>query len=117
MNFVRRGKSSDVVTHFLDQLLAKLLTSVFAGVEGYEGVDCLALNLVRKADDRSLGDLRVRHERAFHLRGADAVTGDVDDVVDAAGDPVIAILVAAAAVAGKVEAGVGLEIGLEETAV
>jgi hypothetical protein len=48
---------------------------------------------------------RVGDQRAFDLGGADAVAGDVDHVVDPAGDPVIAVLVAAAAVAGEVEAG------------
>jgi hypothetical protein len=43
------------------------------------------------------------------------MAGDVDDVVDAAGDPVIAIGIAPAAVAGEVLALVGREIGLLET--
>jgi hypothetical protein len=42
------------------------------------------------------------------------VAGDVDHVVDAAGDPVIAVGVAAAAVAGEVFSGIGAEIGLDE---
>jgi hypothetical protein len=40
------------------------------------------------------------------------VAGDVDHVVDAAGDPVVAVLVAAAAVAGEVVAGNVREVGL-----
>jgi hypothetical protein len=42
------------------------------------------------------------------------VAGDVDHVIHPAGDPVIAILVAAAAVTGEVLAAIGGEIGLEE---
>jgi hypothetical protein len=38
----------------------------------------------------------VEDERAFDLGGAHAVAGDVDDVVDPAGDPEVAIGVAAA---------------------
>src|SRR3954447_15939248 len=45
------------------------------------------------------------------------MTGDVDHVVDAAGDPVIAIGVAAAAVTGEVFSLVGGEIGLLEAGV
>jgi hypothetical protein len=37
-------------------------------------------------------------QRGLDLRGAHAVARDVDHVVDAAGDPVIAVLVAPAAV-------------------
>ncbi len=56
----------------------------------------------------------MRDQRALDLGGAHAVAGDVDHVVDAAGDPVIAVGVAAAAVAGEVLAGIGLEIGVDE---
>jgi hypothetical protein len=45
------------------------------------------------------------------------VAGDVDHVIDAAGDPVIAVFVAAAAVAGEVLALVGREVGLHEALV
>ena len=66
------------------------------------------------AHNRSLGDLRVCHQRAFHFCGAHAVTGDVDDVIDAARDPVVTIGVTAAAVTGEVVAFVVAEIGLHE---
>jgi hypothetical protein len=45
------------------------------------------------------------------------VAGDVDHVVDAAGDPVIAVGIAAAAVAGEIFSLVGRKIGLLETRV
>src|SRR3546814_3944785 len=51
------------------------------------------------------------------LGGAHAVARDVDDVIDAAGDPVIAIRVAPAAVAREIIARIGREIGLEEALV
>ncbi|CEG10123.1 hypothetical protein BN961_03558 [Afipia felis] len=57
----------------------------------------------------------MRHQRAFDFRRAHAMTGDVDDVIDAAGDPVITVGIAAAAVAGEVLALVGGEVGLLET--
>src|SRR3954453_19188666 len=53
-------------------------------------------------------------QRALDLGGAHAMAGDVDYVVDAAGDPVIAVGVAAAAVARKILALVGREISLLE---
>jgi hypothetical protein len=59
----------------------------------------------------------MRDQRAFHFRGADAVAADVDHVVDAAGDPVVAVLVAPAAVAGEIRAGIGPEIGVDEARV
>ena len=87
-----------------DQLLAQLLGRLLAGLQRDVGVDALALDVVREADDRRLGDLRVGDQGALDLGRAQAVAGDVEHVVDAAGDPVVAVLVAAAAVAGEVEA-------------
>src|SRR3546814_6705402 len=43
-----------------------------------------------------------------------AVARDVDDVVDATGDPVVAVGVAPAAVTAEVLAGIGREVGLHE---
>ena len=65
----------------------------------------LSLELVRLADDRRLGDRGVLDERRLHLHRADAVSGDVEHVVDAAEDPEVAVVVALGAVAGEVEVG------------
>src|SRR5438270_2879096 len=102
---------------FLDELLAEIVAAFFASVQGDEGVNRLALDVVRVCDDRGLRDFRVGDERAFDLGGADTMTRDVDHVVDAAGDPIITVLVAPAAVAGEVKARIRLEIGFEEAAV
>ena len=59
----------------------------------------------------------MRNQRAFHFSGAETVTGNIDDIVNATGDPVIAVLVAASAVAGEVLAGIGLEVSVDETLV
>src|SRR3546814_6854423 len=66
---------------------------------------------------RRLGDQRVGDEGRFHLRRAHAVAGDVDHVVDPTSDPVIVVLVAAAAVAAEILAVVGRKIGLNEAVV
>ena len=90
---------------------------VSPGDQGHVGVDALALEVVREADHRGFGDLRMRDQRALDFRGAEAMAADVDDVVDAAGDPVVAVGIAAAAVAGEIHAGIGLEIGVDEALV
>src|SRR5437660_762200 len=51
------------------------------------------------------------------FRRAHAVPRDVDHVIDAPGDPVIAVAVASAAVAGEILALVGREISLLEAGV
>ena len=59
----------------------------------------------------------MRHQSALDLGGAEPMAGDVDDVVDATGDPVIAVGVAPAAIAGEVFAGIGLEVRVDEALV
>ena len=76
--------------------------SFLARDQGDVAVDALALDVVRVADHRGLGDERVADQGALDLGRAEPVAGDVEHVVDPAGDPVIIVLVAAAAVAGEI---------------
>ena len=76
-----------------------------ARLERDEGGDRLALQVVGLADDGGLGHLGVADQGALDLHRREPVAGDVQDVVDAAHDPVVAVLVAAGAVAGEVAAG------------
>ena len=59
---------------------------------------------VGPAHDRGLGHLRMRHQRRLDLHRAEPVAADVDHVVDAAHDPVVAVVVAPGAVAGEIDA-------------
>ena len=111
---IRRGDRADLLAHPGDQFLAQLLGRFLAQLQRDIGVDALALQVVREAHHRGLGHLRMRHQRAFHFRGAHAMARHVDHVIDAAGDPVIAVLIAPRAVAGEIQALEGGEIGLHE---
>ena len=71
-------------------------------LERDEGADRLAGVLVGLTDHRRLGDGLVRDDRRLDLGGREAVPGDVDDVVDAADHPEVAVLVAARRVADEV---------------
>ena len=62
------------------------------------------------ADDGGFGDFRMRDQSALDFGRAEAMAGDIDDVVDAADDPKIAVVIAAAAVAGEVAACTSLPI-------
>mmetsp|Transcript_25906 Transcript_25906/g.66666 ORF Transcript_25906/g.66666 Transcript_25906/m.66666 type:complete len:201 (+) Transcript_25906:551-1153(+) len=59
---------------------------------------------------RSLRHLRMANKSALHLCRAHAVPADVDDIVYTACDPVVAILVTAAAISGEVVPIVVLEV-------
>src|SRR5690606_36072055 len=55
------------------------------------GVNTLALDVVRVSDHRSLGDVRVGDKGAFYFRCTETMPGDVQYVIDTAGDPVVAV--------------------------
>ena len=98
---------ADLLAHPGDQFLAQFFGRLHAGLERHVGVDALALDVVRDSRPRRLRRPSVADQGAFDFGGADAMAGDVDHVVDAAGDPVVAVGIAAAAVAGEVLAGIG----------
>ena len=76
------------------------------------GVNRLAFNVVWDPDDGGFGDLRMRYQRGFNLRGTQTVAGDVQHVVHAPGYPVITVLVTPGAVTAKVHIFKGREVGL-----
>jgi hypothetical protein len=59
--------------------------------------------------------LLVRNERAFYFGRPHPVTGNIDDVIDAAGDPIIAICITPTAIACEIFPRVGRKIDLFET--
>ena len=70
VNWIRSGAASAPMSlaDFLVQLLAQRVVAFLAGVQGDEGVDRLALDVVREADDRGLGDLGDARPARFRPR-------------------------------------------------
>jgi hypothetical protein len=100
------GDRADLLAHQLTaRRRSRRLGAVDAGLEHHEPQRQLALELVGDADDRALGDVRMRREHLLHAAGGEPVAGDVDDVVDAAHDEQVAVVVLVAGVAGQVVAG------------
>ena len=114
---VRPGESADVFGDPLAELLFEIVAGGLAAFEGDEGGDGLSFHLVGAADDGGFRDFWVSDERGFDLHGAEAVAADVDDVVDAAHEPEVPVLIAPCAVAGEVAAGDLAPIGGEEARV
>ncbi len=73
--------------------------------ERAERRDACALDLVGHAHDGCLDDGLVADQGAFDFHRAQAVAGDIDDIVDASHDPEVAIVVALGAVAREVPGG------------
>ncbi len=114
---VRGGEWPDLGAHPFDELGAQRVAWRAVGLQGDIGVDTLALDVVRESDHRGLGHPLMAHQGALDLRRAQPMAGDIDDVVHPAGDPVVPVLVAPAAIAGEILAGVGGEIGRDEARV
>src|SRR5438093_492010 len=109
------GQGAELLPDVALQLGAQRLVGRAARARGDEADERAAPQLVRTAHDRGLRDLRVRDERALDLHRAEAVAGDVDDVVHAAHDPAVAVLVAPRAVAGEVDSREALPVLLDVT--
>ena len=95
------------MTHVKFEGVDQIGAAADAVVEDTEGVDHVAAQLVRNADTGGLGHVRVADERAFDFGGTEPVAADFDDIVHAANDPEVAVIVAACAVACKVPALLG----------
>ena len=95
----------------LPELPGELLAGGDVGTDGHEREDGLPAHRVVLADHRRLGDRRMVDERRLDLDGGDAVAGDVHHVVDAAEQPVVALLVALGAVAREVHAREAAPVG------
>ncbi|EPJ40338.1 hypothetical protein STAFG_2587 [Streptomyces afghaniensis 772] len=109
---VEGGDGADAVAYELDEFgLGLARFAVAAGFQDDEAARDLALEFVGDADDGAFGDVGVGGQGLFHAAGGQAVSGDVDDVVGAAHDEDIAVVVDVSAVAGQVVAGVGGEVG------
>ena len=114
---VRHGNAADDFADLARELAGKRVAvsvRVEAVLEDAEGVDGLALDLVSDTNDGGLGAARVRDEGGLEFGSAEAMARDVDNVVDAANDPVVSIGIAEYAVSSEEAAGVREEVGLAE---
>src|SRR5690606_41341255 len=104
---VRRGDRADLLAHPGLELGLERIVAHFAFHQADIAINALPLDVVRVADHSRFADLGMADQRAFDFGCAHAVAGYVDHVIDATGDPQIAILVAAAAVATEIIALIG----------
>lgn len=103
MNGLGCGKGTDASSDLHDELLAESIADLDTILYGYKGIDGLACEFVCDADDGSLGNGVVLDEGGFDFGCGEAMTGDVDDVVYAASDPVEAFVVTTGSVTGELK--------------
>lgn len=90
---LRRRERANALAHLQDEVLFQLVGDLVAVLDGDESIDGLAGEFVSDADNGGFGHGAVLDQRGFDFGGGQTVTGDVDDVVDAAADPVVAVVV------------------------
>lgn len=76
-----------------DKLLAESVCRLVSVLDGDEGVDGLAGQLVGNTNDSRLGNGVVLNQSSLDLSGRETVTADVDDIIDTTSDPVEALVV------------------------
>lgn len=97
-----RSKGTDTFPYLEDEIFPRLFVVGIAGVfEGDKGSHGLTGEFVRHAHHGGLGYQGGFDEGSFDLGGGEAVTGDVDDIVDAATDPVISFVITGGAISGE----------------
>src|SRR5690606_28325184 len=101
---IRFGYVADLLRAQRDQFLAQRFTGFDAAHQRDVGINTLALDVVRVTDHGGFGDGVVQDQRTFDFGGAHAVARNVEYVVDAAGNPVVTVGIAAGAIAGGVVA-------------
>ena len=95
-----------------DQGGGERIGSHVIGTHLHKHFDGLALHGVGHANRRGFGDGGMRHQRAFYFRGADAVSGDVKNVVVAAEDGNVSVFIFHGHIAGYIASGNPLPITL-----
>mmetsp|Transcript_77978 Transcript_77978/g.215634 ORF Transcript_77978/g.215634 Transcript_77978/m.215634 type:complete len:267 (-) Transcript_77978:1423-2223(-) len=110
---VRLRKGPDLLAHTLLELRLQIVVALVPLLQDHVAEEPRTLDLMWVADHCRLRGPRMSNQGMLDLRAADAVAGDIDDVIHAAGDPIVPVLVADATVAGEVEAWVGPKVGVQ----
>lgn len=84
-----------------DKLLAESVCRLVTVLDGNEGIDGLAGQLVGDTNDSGLGNGVVLNQSSLNLSGRETVTADVDDIIDTASDPVEALVVTGSSITSE----------------
>jgi len=97
------GEGSNGLTNLHDKVLADLLVGLVAFLQRDEGVNGLAGEFIGDTDDGGFGNLRVLDQSGFDFSGGQTVSRNVDNIVNTATDPVVAVLITASTVTSELQ--------------
>ena len=98
--------------HILLDLLDQCVVPLFSGGEDDISLDQLSPDFIGNAHHGTFKDIGQFHKNAFHLKGTDAVSGALDQIVGTPHIPVVAVLIFPGGIAGVVESVVPAFVGL-----
>src|SRR5258708_1281411 len=101
-DLIGSGQTADLLGDVLAQILFQFVAWYGSSFQRHKAADPLSLEFVRFAHHCSLGDPGMMDQRAFDLHGAQAMARHVEDVIDPAHDPKIAVAVFTGAVSREV---------------
>jgi hypothetical protein len=101
---------ADALPYLHDQVLAKSVVGLVAVLDGDKGCDCLASKLIGHTDDSSFSDGVVLNQSGLDLSSGQTMTGNVDNVVDTATDPVVPFVVTSSTVTSEVVSLVDIQV-------
>lgn len=97
------GERANAPADLHDKLLSQGIVDLIAILDSDERIDSLARELIINTDNGCLSDSGMLDESGLNLGSGQTVTADVDDVVNAASDPVESLVVTTSTITGELE--------------
>ena len=92
-------KWSNAFPDLQDKILLQLVIDLVSILDSNESIDSLSGKLIADTDNGSFGYGRILDESSFDFRSGEAVTTDIDDIVDTSSDPVVSFMITSSSIA------------------
>src|SRR6266571_4352463 len=88
----------------LAKLFLEAVGSRASAFKGHESNNCRSLQIIRPGNNRGFSDSFMRYKGTFNFGRAQAMTGDINHVIDPSHDPEVTVGVFPCPVAGEIDA-------------
>lgn len=110
VNSLGCSERTDALPYLHNQVLAKSIVGLVAVLDGNKGGDCLTSELIGHTNDSSFSDGVVLNQGGLDLSGGKTVTGNVDNVIDTATDPVVTLVITSSTITSEVVSLVDVQV-------
>jgi hypothetical protein len=98
-NCLGSREGTDALSDLENEILSQLIVDLITVLDGNEGVNGLAGELIRDTNHSRFSDGVVLDQRSLNLGSRQTMAGNVDDIINTASDPVVAFVVTSCSVA------------------